>query len=325
MASAGRVLLMPKGTWTANTAYTALDFVYYGGNSYVCKAAVSGTMNPANDTTHWQQMASGFDSDLITQTITNEPNHIASDAAVYAECQKLEAADDHFREDLASVEEAATSALVYSAGDYLMYQDQLYKAITNIAVGDPLVSGTNIRPVTVGEEMADLAASGASNTTAISQYAADMASVETTTSASKAYSIGEYLMLAGQLYKVTAAIASGGTLEVGTNITAVNLGDQLKSLNDSLTYKFTNVTGFARVSVNIGTVTINNGSNILNVTFDRTLDRIPNMLLCMMGQTNIIFIGAYGFTNNGCVIRLYNYGSAYSANAWIIAGLVIYM
>lgn len=235
MASAGRVLLMPKGTWTANTAYTALDFVYYGGNSYVCKAAVSGTTNPANDTAHWQQMASGFDSDLITQTITNEPNHIASDAAVYAECQKLEAADDHFLEDLASVEEAATSALVYSAGDYLMYQDQLYKATTDIAVGDPLVSGTNIRAVTVGEEMADLAASGASNTTAISQYAADMASVETSTSASKAYSVGEYLMLAGQLYKVTAAIASGGTLEVGTNISAVNLGDQLKSLNDSLT------------------------------------------------------------------------------------------
>ena len=41
-------------------------------------------------------------------------------------------------------------------------------------------------------------------------------------------------MFAGQLYKVTAAIASGGTLEVGTNISAVNLGDQLKSLNDSL-------------------------------------------------------------------------------------------
>ena len=42
--------------------------------------------------------------------------------------------------------------------------------------------------------------------------------VETTTKASKPYSVGETLVLNGKLYKVTAAIAQGAKLTVGTNI-----------------------------------------------------------------------------------------------------------
>ena len=42
--------------------------------------------------------------------------------------------------------------------------------------------------------------------------------VETNTTASKSYSVGEALVLNGQMYKVTAAIAQGATLTVGTNI-----------------------------------------------------------------------------------------------------------
>ena len=42
--------------------------------------------------------------------------------------------------------------------------------------------------------------------------------VETNTTASKPYSVGETLVLNGQMYKVTAAIAQGATLTVGTNI-----------------------------------------------------------------------------------------------------------
>ena len=42
--------------------------------------------------------------------------------------------------------------------------------------------------------------------------------VETTTTASKPYSVGDTLVLNGQMYKVTAAIAQGAKLTVGTNI-----------------------------------------------------------------------------------------------------------
>lgn len=177
MASAGRVLLMPKGTWTANTEYNPLDFVYYGGNSYVCKATVSGAVDPTNDTTHWQQMASGFDSDLITQTITNEPKHIASDAAVYAECQKLE---------------------------------------SNFAI------------------------------------------IESSSTASQNYSVGQYLTLNGVLYIVTDPIATGGTITPGTNVTQTNAGTELKALNDSLPKRIAS-------AAKSNSVTLNFPMNSLNV------------------------------------------------------------
>lgn len=63
----------------------------------------------------------------------------------------------------------------------------------------------------------------------------NLATVESTNKASRAYTVGEYLVYNGLLYRVSAAIASGGTLTPGTNLTATTTGAQLKSLNDSLT------------------------------------------------------------------------------------------
>lgn len=56
--------------------------------------------------------------------------------------------------------------------------------------------------------------------------------VETTTTASKAYAIGDCLVLNGQYYKVIAAISKGATLVVGTNI-AVH---SVSAINSSLTF-----------------------------------------------------------------------------------------
>lgn len=55
--------------------------------------------------------------------------------------------------------------------------------------------------------------------------------VETTTTASKAYAVGQCLTLNGQLYKVIAAISKGATLVVGTNI-AVH---SVSAINNNLT------------------------------------------------------------------------------------------
>lgn len=65
--------------------------------------------------------------------------------------------------------------------------------------------------------------------------AQDLATVESSSSASRSYAVGEYLVYNGLLYKVTSAIASGGTISPGSNCTATNAGAQLKSLNDSFT------------------------------------------------------------------------------------------
>ena len=54
---------------------------------------------------------------------------------------------------------------------------------------------------------------------------------ETTTTASKAYSVGDYFILNNVLYRVTSAIASGGTITIGTNCRATTIMDEIKALS----------------------------------------------------------------------------------------------
>lgn len=63
----------------------------------------------------------------------------------------------------------------------------------------------------------------------------ETAVIESSSTSSHAYAVGKFLTYNGILYRVTSAIAVGDTLTPGTNITATNVGDQIKSLNDSLT------------------------------------------------------------------------------------------
>lgn len=58
----------------------------------------------------------------------------------------------------------------------------------------------------------------------------NISDVEATTTASKAYTTGEYLIYGGVLYKVTSDIASGGTITtsgVSANVTAVKVTDEM--------------------------------------------------------------------------------------------------
>lgn len=63
----------------------------------------------------------------------------------------------------------------------------------------------------------------------------NIAAVETGTTATQAYTAGEYVVVGGQLYIVTSAIAIGDTFTVGTNITATTVGTELSELNSRLT------------------------------------------------------------------------------------------
>ena len=61
-----------------------------------------------------------------------------------------------------------------------------------------------------------------------------IAGVETSTTASQAYTAGEYLVMSGVLYEVTADISSGGTITVGTNVQAATVCGALTQLKTSL-------------------------------------------------------------------------------------------
>ena len=60
---------------------------------------------------------------------------------------------------------------------------------------------------------------------------ANLAFIEEGMTASRAYSIGQYVNVKGQLYKVTSAIASGATFTVDTNIVSTTVGAELTALN----------------------------------------------------------------------------------------------
>lgn len=58
-----------------------------------------------------------------------------------------------------------------------------------------------------------------------------IAGVENGLTASKAYSAGDYLIIGKTLYKAIAAIASGATFTLGTNVQATTVGTELTALN----------------------------------------------------------------------------------------------
>lgn len=55
----------------------------------------------------------------------------------------------------------------------------------------------------------------------------DIATVESGTTASRAYSVGELVYVSGTLYRVKTAIASGATFTVGTNVEVTNVSESL--------------------------------------------------------------------------------------------------
>lgn len=61
----------------------------------------------------------------------------------------------------------------------------------------------------------------------------NIAPVEITNKASTNYNAGDYIVMQGTLYKVTATIARGATLANGTNITPTTIADELKALINS--------------------------------------------------------------------------------------------
>ena len=67
MVDAGRIVPIPKGTYSASTQYEFLDFVYYPATSTTYIAKQSTTGHAPTDTTYWQIFAAGqtVDTELL--------------------------------------------------------------------------------------------------------------------------------------------------------------------------------------------------------------------------------------------------------------------
>ena len=70
MAAIGRVLLMPKGTYSGSAIYNSLDWVRHNGAAWVCKLdGTTGIAPSTSATTNWQLMA---EDGKITQQLLDD-------------------------------------------------------------------------------------------------------------------------------------------------------------------------------------------------------------------------------------------------------------
>lgn len=125
---------------------------------------------------------------------------------------------------------------------------------------------TNGQTPTVDSAMSDSSANPVENRVIDAQLKTkanqtQLATVEASTTASKAYSANEYLVLGGVLYKVTDNIAQGGTIVTegaGKNVDLATVGGELATLKSGLT------------NVNVAlSVPEGSGKNVLLMTIDR--------------------------------------------------------
>lgn len=98
-------------------------------------------------------------------------------------------------------------------------QVHLLKGVNNISTdGDDITLVYKNNPYVFESEIEDKA----DNST--------IAPVEKGTTVSQTYSVGQYMMWNGDLYKVTANIANGGTITVGTNVTKTTVAAELLAI-----------------------------------------------------------------------------------------------
>lgn len=223
-ASAGRVLILLKGEYNSATSYQMLDAVHYHGSLYIAKKATLG--NVPQDGEYWMLCASGATWGDIGGIITNQTDLM----------NLLNGKQNTLTFD--TVPTASSTNPVTSAG----IKTAVDAKITNPAGGS---TGDVLRKTATGEAWTPETGSAWGSITGnidsqtdlktkLDASASNIATIESTAFASKAYVEGEFLTYNGQLYEVIAAIALGEALVIGTNIEATSVGEELTTLNNGL-------------------------------------------------------------------------------------------
>lgn len=84
MASAGRILIMPKGNYDSGVTYEMLDLVFNGGASWVAKKTVVGIEPNEENTEHWMKMCDSVDLTEVNRRLTELENRAVVDLTPYA-------------------------------------------------------------------------------------------------------------------------------------------------------------------------------------------------------------------------------------------------
>ena len=129
--------------------------------------------------------------------------------------------------------ETSTASRAYEVDEKMYISDVLYKATRNIALGDPLVSGTNITLANdVSTEIIELKSDASE---AIDSVKNIIAPVEDGGTAVLSYSAGDQFIHLGALCKAKTTINAGDTFIINTNYEdAGQVVDQLDSVKQAL-------------------------------------------------------------------------------------------
>ena len=189
-------------------------------------------MASTNQTTHYNlPVYSG--SDIASWTDTNTP-FADIDSAIYTASQTASSAASDVSNLTSTVSNHTTSI-----SDINTDISALQLADTNM---DTRVGTIE---TTVGGHTTSIATNASnisSNANAISDIEEDITDVESTNHASKAYAVGDTLIYDHDLYEVTAAISSGDTLTIGTNIVKTNVMEYRNVKTKTLLYTNPNPT-----------------------------------------------------------------------------------
>ena len=73
MASAGRILIMPKGNYDSSATYEMLDMVHYNGTSWLAKKTAKGIEPSVANSEHWHNM---FDIEIANNLTTTDAGKV---------------------------------------------------------------------------------------------------------------------------------------------------------------------------------------------------------------------------------------------------------
>ena len=121
----------------------------------------------------------------------------------------------------------------YSKGDSCIYNDYLWKFTSDKPAGE--WDSSVVEQCRIMDFVDDVNG----RLTQVQTQIVPTASIEIGETASKAYSVGDFLVKDGTLYKVTKNIAKDDALTVGTNIAMTTVGGELSSINSNPTNKWT--------------------------------------------------------------------------------------
>lgn len=205
------------------------------------------------------------DGTTYTFTVTNATGTVDSAFSTTSEnpvenrviTNKINAMDDN----IAGTENGATASQTYVAGEFILRNNQLYKATTAIATGDALTVGVNISACSVGEELQQINAD-------VEQINSDLNDIYGSITST---SSDTYASAFAKLYTLLTSLYSTLSEKRFANI-KLRFTDKIVSLEETDGTKFV----FKSVTTNnpLNNITINttligsSGASISNTTFN---------------------------------------------------------